>query len=281
MAGVAALALVAGCSAFNPPGSEAPEIADDSVYLSAVPAKQRTVMSKSYQTGERYSVGVGQPMIGVKNYTVSERVARAISLQDFEQPCPGSFGADTKPCSGEPLGLLHGSLGQSFNVAGSITENGFIYYLVEFPTDGGTAYLLADADGYLRPQDYVAWREKDESRLSRRGLPLDLVETKVRLEPSGALFGYETDETMVAGGADYLNYELLYNGIGYDQRGPNFNLIYREYRRDGGQVPAYEQNLVFQASQAIFDMLGMRIQVHEVSDDAVSFTVLEDSLPAG
>ncbi len=290
----AALALtvaVAGCSLFGGGASEPeeptgiPEQAQvkrqfpDALFLRPIPGTEREVLSKSYQVGERYTVSIGQPMVGIKNYRVFDRVARAVALEDFEQLCPRMLSPEPGRCDEPPLGAMRGSLGDTYDVRGSILgDGGFLYYVIALPSEGGRAYALADADGYLRPEMYLGWRGVEDERLSVHGIVLDRVESAVPLESAAALFSYETEEQLVAGSGTYVNYELVYQGLGRDPRGPAYAIVYREYRRDGSQEPSYEQVLTFLGSQSEVDLLGMLIAVHSATADAITFTVLGDAV---
>lgn len=64
------------------------QVADGRVlYMDNVPTSTRTVLQKDYTLGARRVARVTEPMLSVKNYTVSDQVVAAVALEDFEQPC--------------------------------------------------------------------------------------------------------------------------------------------------------------------------------------------------
>ena len=277
----AALAMVlAGCSGADPQQGVLP--LEGYLFRRDAPRTSRTVFSKNYQVGDRYTSKVAEPMISVKNYDVYERVARAIALQDFVQSC-----AKGRPCDDEPLSLVRGNLGDSFSVAGSVPHNGVDYYMVamepvamdenEPKQASGSAFVLADATGKLRDPGYVAWRQSGEKRRSPKGLPHEQVVPEHPLDIAGPVFAFETDESFVPGGPQYLNYDVVYGGIEQGSRGPLYRIFYREYRRDRADLPSFEQGLAFPVGQSSFDLLGHRITVHAVTENTIDFTVDEDT----
>lgn len=82
----------AGCGTGQPSPARVREpvynIADGRVlYMDNVPASTRTVLQKDYALGARRVARASEPMLSVKNYTVSDQVVAAVALEDFEQPC--------------------------------------------------------------------------------------------------------------------------------------------------------------------------------------------------
>ena len=248
---VLVVSVLAGCAALGPgPDPEEEVMAPDGiVYRESVPSKSRRVFSKSYEIGQRYTVSAGEPLVSIKNYTVQERVARAIVLEDFEQQCGAALGGAPGACDDGLLGKARGSLGDVFDVVGAVTVGGFLYYMIDLDADGGDGYLLADPEGYLRPVEYIAWRAESDRAMHRRGLPHETIAPAFAVETSGPLFQYETEDTFLRAGSGYLNYDLIFRGTEYGHHGTMIHLVYREYRRDATQTPAYQTVLTYPASR--------------------------------
>lgn len=247
------------------------------VYRQTVPSAKRKVRSKSYRLGEPYRVGRGEPMVSIKNYTVAERVVRAVALEDFAQICGGGALSAAKTCSDVPLQYVQGGLGDTFDIIGTTDLNGVTFFMVALPGAEGRAYLLVDSNGHLARDRYVAWRAKDDDRFHVRGNPHDLIATAPRIETAGPLFSLESDEAFVNTGSRYLNYDLVYNGITQTTRGPVFHMLYREYQRDATQVPIYQQDLAYAVGEREIDVLGLRMTVGAVDAQGISFSVVQES----
>ncbi len=253
------------------------------VHGQGVPSRQRDVFSKNYQLGERYSSGLDEPMVSVKNYSVIERVARAVAIQDFVQVCEG------EPCQEDPLARVRGNLGEVFDVTGAVEDAGVPHLLIRMRDLAaeragrdvkGEVYLAVDLDGVLRQRGYVLWRMDGERRQSPKGLPLrELVPTEP-IGVAGPLFTFETEETFLSGGKRYLSYDLIYRGLRRGPRGSTYGLLYREYSRDSTELPVFEQLLQFPVGNSSIDILGLRLTVHAVDADSITFTVVEDSIAA-
>jgi hypothetical protein len=278
----------AGCSQllYGKPGERVPAEKKSAekasaavVYKQGLPSVTRTVMSKSYRVGEPYRVALGAPMISVKNYNVAERVARAVALEDFEQACGSLLSGGSRSCADAPLSYIRGSLGDTFDIAGVTQVGGVDYYMVALPAETGHAYLLVDGAGHLARGGYLAWRDAKDERYHVRGMPHDLLAPSRRVESAGPLFGLESDETFVAGGARYLNYDIIYGGLRPSIRGEVFTLIYREYGRDGGQIPVFEQHLPYPVGETTIDLLGLRLAVTDAAADGIAFSVAQEALP--
>ena len=276
---LALLGGVTGCSSLAGPSIDAgAEASRDALYLGRTPSRKRTVYSKSFQVGERYTVGVGEPLLTIKNYDVTDRVTRAVALQDFEQLCKGLVESFPAPCRDVPLRFVHGNLGDTFDVSGVLVSDGPPAYMVAMPSEAGRLYLLTDAQGNVRDSVYLAWRPEGDDRFSVRGVPHEPIRSNVILATSGPLFDFESDEIFESGGASYLNYDLIYGGLDAGSRGRLMRVIYREYRRDSTDRPIFQQELQYAVSQTRFDILGLRLLVHEATDEGLVFSVVEEAL---
>ncbi|MFT4569671.1 MAG: hypothetical protein ACI8TX_000367 [Hyphomicrobiaceae bacterium] len=278
------LGLAPGCSQLlsGKPDAKAQSdtaVAGEVVYRKNVPSVTRTVMSKSYRVGEAYRVRVNTPLVSVKNYTVAERVTRAVALEDFEQTCAGVLSGTGQACSGLPLSSIRGGLGDTFDIAGTAEAGGQTYFMVGLPAAGARVYLLVDSNGYLAEGAYVAWRSSTDERFHVRGMPHGLVAPPRSLQTAGPLFSLESDETFVSSGARYLNYDIFYRGTGNDVRGEIYRLVYREYGRSASPVPIFQQNLAYPMAQGTIDILGLRMKISGADASGIGFTVVQEALP--
>jgi hypothetical protein len=283
---VVAASLVAACAGTGKPRPAkieneafAPDTSGDIVYLEETPATRRAVVTKNYAIGERRVSTVGEPMVGVRNYTAADRVVGAVALMDFAQLCrtPKEGETDLAPlvCRSGRLSALRGSARERFDVAGAFMEAGKSYYLVKIPGSGGSIYLAVDTGGRVKNGRYAAWAPDDVEK-TPAGIPLRWQDTPTPLVLGAPLFRFETDEAVAADSANFVHYEILYRGTTYDYRGMVYHLLYREYRRENPSLPLYEQDLEFSSSVNTVDVLGLRMRVHDVNESQIVYTVLMD-----
>jgi hypothetical protein len=266
------------------------DLADGRVlYMDDVPVSTRTVLQKDYAIGVRRIAQVSEPMLSVKNYTVSDRVLGAVTLEDFEQTCGSSRTADQTQeavdkeaaivrCTTAPLSYVRGQRETRFGVGGAFRQGGHLFYMVEFDAaENGLVYIAADTRGRLKTGDYVGHVPLGAATVvTPLGIPFDLVSITDPLPRDRALFRFEVNETIDPLSPNFQHYSLTYQGTTYDYRGMVYHLLYREYRRDGSKNPLFEQSLAFAGETSTIDVLGFRIRVHNVSDKQIIFTVQRD-----
>ncbi len=94
-----AAAAVAGCTTGQPRPTWInralidPDPTGNTIYMQPVEPNQRTVVSKDYALGARRVAAVGEPIVGVRNYTATDVVVDAIAIRDFRQLCYSPTGA--------------------------------------------------------------------------------------------------------------------------------------------------------------------------------------------
>jgi hypothetical protein len=178
-------------------------------------------------------------------------------------------------CRRGTLKYVYGHQGDRFPIAGSFFEDERTYYLVQLPAPGGDLMLAVDEAGHLKSEPYAAWRDEDDTTETRLGVPASYVATKVPLSIEGPLFRFERREAVVAGGGSQ-NFDLIYRGTSYDHRGLIYHVLYREYDRTRATDPIYVQDLAYSGQTNTLDVLGMRIHVHDVSDEHIIYTIQDD-----
>jgi hypothetical protein len=317
VAGLAVAGFVASCAGTGQPqparvDEPVYEVAEGRVlYMTSVPVSSRTVLRKDYTLGARRTAAVGEVMLSVENYTVSDRVAEAVALEPFAQPCKASRGTSGSPARSKPsyrrsagnesasmaedavetapgtracqagrVSYVRGAENDRFTVAGAFREGGNLYYLIEFNAGSeGTVYLAADARGRVKAGDYLftAPAAGEEERIATPlGVPLRVLSPSASLQRESPLFRFDVEESVDSLAPDFQHFALLYEGTTYDHRGMVYHLLYREYRRDESDLPLFEQSLAFAGETSTIDLLGFRMRVHDVDDRQIIYTVQRD-----
>lgn len=107
MAAAAALA-VGACTTGQPRAARIegawvePDTSGRVIYLQPVQPTARTVISKNYAVGSRRVAAVGEPMVGVRDYTSSDLVVAAIAARDFVQHCRTADDLELEEVAEEP-----------------------------------------------------------------------------------------------------------------------------------------------------------------------------------
>lgn len=251
----------------------------ETLRLQPLASTTQNVLTRSYSVGESYTSRVGEPMLSVKNYAVSERVARATALRDFEQLCDRLMSEEPGLCMEAPLGSVRGGLGSVFDVQGAVSTPDGDYFALALPSSDkrDVIYLLVDTEGRLRRGAYVVWRRADSKGYSVAGVPLAEAVVELPLDDEAPLFTFENQQTLAASGPGYLNYDLVYLGSRSTPRGDNIFLSYREYGRQATDHLMFEQNLQYPASQRDIDAAGLRLHVETADAETITFRVVEDS----
>jgi len=288
--------VLAGCSTGKPRPAKIkseyvqPDTSGATIYLTAARDEGRPVDSRNYRIGERAEARVNEPLVEVKNYTAGDRMVRAVVVTDLKQYCgtkrktvssksgttsTSEVVVEKLPCK-SPLSYLDLPAGRTLHVAGGFEEAGKPYYLLAIDTPDGTLFLATDRFGRLKPPPYVAWRAVDaENIVTQVGIPLTVVETDDPLRIDGPVVRYETEEVVLADSANYVHFELDYAGMSDSVRGNTWHLLYKEYRRSPVGSPIYTKRLDYVDTSAI-ELLGLRIQIHEVSPSRIVYTVVSD-----
>jgi len=178
-------------------------------------------------------------------------------------------------CKRGLLSYVLAASGERFAIAGQFVEAGKTYYLVQLPVRGGDLFLAVDDSGRLKPERYVAWHDEDDTRKTSLGIPIEYLSVKYPLAPEKPLFFFDHRESVVAGGTSQ-NFDLIYEGTSYDHRGMVYHMRYREYDRVRPNEPIYVQDLAYSGHTSTVDVLGLRIRVHDVSDQQIIYTVQND-----
>jgi hypothetical protein len=271
-----------------------PDTSGQTIYLTAARDEARPVSSRSYYLGARAEARLGEPVAEVKNYTAGDRAVHAVLIADLKQTCGtkrtpatarrGSAGvSDSSPVTVEriackpPLAYLDIPAGRTLRVAGGFEEAGEVYYLLAHETVDGTLFIATDRAGRLKRAPYMAWREVGaETIVTQVGIPLAVLDTSDPLVFEGPVVRYETEEVVLTDSADYMHFELDYAGMTEDHRGSTWHLLYKEYRRNPAGSPIFTKRLDYTDVGSSVELLGMKIQVHDVTPSHIVYTVLSD-----
>ena len=77
-----------------------------------------------------------------------------------------------------------------------------------------------------------------------------------------------------AGAGGQMHFEIAYNGLSRDSTGTHYHLIYKEYRAENPDQPIHMRDLAFKTDQRQVEVAGIDLQVDEVSESRILYTVV-------
>ncbi len=193
---------------------------------------------------------------------------------DPETAPVGAASDDKLACQEPPFSEVRGRRGQSFRLAGMVNDGASAFYAAELPAPGGTAYLLVDGSGYLRRGLYLGWLDTDAPGRGADETAIELIRPPVRLESGLPMFRMENESTVSGGSGGQMHFEIAYNGLSRDSTGTHYHLIYKEYRAENPDQPIHMRDLAFKTDQRQVEVAGIDLQVDEVSESRILYTVV-------
>jgi len=255
---------------------------DGVVVLQPLAPVRRDIYTRSYRLGETYTVRTGEPVVSIKNYSITEKVGRATALRDFGQMCKRRWlrGGQPSLCDSEPLDSVRGAMGSVFDVIAAATLPDGQYFAVAMPSNGRSqTFLLVDPTGRLRRDSYVVWREELSAGYSLGRVPIVELNPDVKMASDSPLFSFESVERFVFMGPGYLSFDLVFTGTRDTVRGELMTFSYREFGRDSTDRPAFERPLQFGVGNHVLEVEKLRIEVEPVGYNELRFRVIADGQP--
>lgn len=202
---------------------------------------------KDYQLGVKKTAFIGQEIINLKEYHTTIPVALS----------QGSATIETRYKLSRILLTIESD--NTYPLRGTI-NNGQDYYLIE--PSGASYYnwkLLISADG----------RISKESLYSQTYEMVYTPNEEISITPQN----YKLSFTGMCDGP-ILSYQLIYSGI----NDVSLNMTYKEFTGDDIARPSFFQNLTYNANAKQIRFKNFLIQIHDVTNEKITYTILEDGL---
>lgn len=250
----ALLLALAGCAAV-PPQSYQP--------LNQIP-QQDTVeheFDKNYTIGESRTVAIGQPIIKVRDYKVTTRHMgkSVIPSENFEIWV-------TDPTASRPL--VSGSKGVAIPVEADVVIEGEPH--VSFHSAPQSQFygivFLKSPSGDLNKTRY-----RFVNNFIANAKPSDMA-MGIKVVPPHTTFEIKENVSRSTQEAGYVNYEIVFTGSAGDQ----INFVYREYTSSDMARQPFFQNLTYSKSDPFIRFRDLRIRIDQVSNEGITYTVVED-----
>jgi hypothetical protein len=224
---------------------------------------------KSFVIGAKKIAYIGQPIVVWQEATIGVKKGKVPSIEfqdDFNLVGKYKVGVFTEHVD------IKGVRGDKRKLVGEVEIDGKKYHVIQAVNavnDGQDNNkkigLLIDSNGVLNTNmvanedcDYVF--KANESALI----------------PPTAHFLYvlENPEEKAVIRPDGMSRELIFGGV----NNVSINVTYREYTSDSMARQAFYQNITYRTSADIIRFQNFKIKVHEVTNEKIVFTVVEDGL---
>lgn len=210
---------------------------------------------KKYHIGEISTAYVGQPMIKVKiyNHVISKFTEKIIPPENLT----------INMRSGVTNYIINVDAVRNYPITGTFKEGTETFHIIKVPGKKGTSWgILVSEDGSLYKKgvysyDYEMMFYPKEMPTTPNIYKFTII--KVEKEDKVVPFG---------------SYELIFSG----KNDVSINATYREYTSGDLAKPAFYQNLTYQADAKQIRFKDFVIKLHDVSNEKITYTILEDGI---
>ena len=204
--------------------------------------------TKNYTLDEKRTAFIGQEIIKVQKCDFFQKTF--ISLQDIS--------ASAKYRSSNPI-IVHNNDNHQYTIQGTVIFNDKTHYVTRGSDGSYTWGILVLDDGsiihnVLYSYDYEMLYVSDAIVITPS--KLNYSTACVRATPSA------------------ISFELIFAG----KNDVSLNTTYKEYSYNDLARPAFFQNLTYQANAQQIRFKNFLIQIHDVTNEQITYTVLEDGL---
>jgi len=211
-----------------------------------------TGYEKNYKIGEEKTIFVGQEIIHVKTYTKKQHMYFREATSQHDVAVDTAYIEDYK---------LRVKKNDKFSITGKIEIDGKMFHMIQLPDYDKMWGLLVDDEGYILTTGIFNYY------YGRMYYPQSIIiipkDIKFSLEKNIVDISYTTG----------ASYDLIYSG----KNDISLNVSYREYF-DNLARPSFFQNLTYQANAKQIRFRDFVIQIHDMSDEKITFTILEDGM---
>ena len=243
---VCILALCCGCTTLN---IDITPVEND--------GKRSLIYVKHYTIGEKITAYIGQPMVSWQEGFVGAGQQYIVFKDEFNL----NFNYIQPPLPIIRSCTIVGKKGYESVIRYMAVYDGAKYFIVDEECDSGyfSVGLLINEDDKLNKTIFT-----DSAHITGYEM------RNVTLSPPTTHFAKIAKPDMRGG----ISRELIFGGV----NNVSINVTYREYTPDDTARQAFYQNVIYQTSAEMIRFQDFKIKVHEVTNEKIVFTVLEDGL---
>ncbi len=213
------------------------------------------IFERNYEVGRSKKSYVGEPMVKVKDYTLHRYTSDIMhASNDFTIKFGDMYYTGAKNTDYKIYGKTNIE-GMTLKCINIVRNN-----MLDMMTDN---LIFIKDDGSIYPK----------TTSKKVSGTIWSIMVSIQVEPPDLKFTEINQEEMdIQKG--YTNYELIYNGTD----GKSISMTYREFTPDDLAKPAFYQNLIYQADAKQIRFKYILIQLEQVSNEKIVFSVVSDGL---
>jgi hypothetical protein len=228
----------------------------------------KTDYQKNYKIGEKQTVFIGEDIIKVKKLNLSAKTI-------IEHKNYYTFQKDFSV------------LEEKYDVQSKIYANykyessGIIKFDIETQATnkGETFHLMRLSNNPENSNWEWAILISDDGRVFKKGLynynwKMIYLTDSLVINPETSGNFHPTTSKIETDSTPLMSFEIIYAGM----NDVSLNATYREYTKDDLIRPAFSQNLTYKPNAKQIRFKDFVIQIHDVSDERITYTVLEDGI---
>ena len=213
-------------------------------YQTPVLSGPKRFVDKHYELNKQQKAYAGNKMMEAKEYWALYTIHQQMRvMNDFKIEGPGVKHA--------------GSKGDLYDIVLSTEVNLQMSYFIEIP-GVFPRYGIGEEGQWLNAYFLEGRTHKANTPIKPEDTVFERVENTEmnRIDPS----------------KPYNHFEIIFTGKTQDA----INLQYREYGTDSVDRPTFQRNMSYPIDTAIIRFNQIRIRVHEVSPESITYTILQD-----
>ena len=219
-------------------------------------APDKNKYEKNYIVGTPKTVFIGQEIIKVKQYTQH----RGVSIEHFSSDNILNIDAKYRLTDYE----IKSESNKQYQPNETLNIAGEIYYLIKFLDTNKTQWgVFVSANGLVFRKAIYSYDWE-----------MIFFPATITFKPDNFKFSVKT--TIIDEGATPapISFEIIYTG----KNDISLNFTYREFTAEDLARPAFFQNLTYQANAKQIRFKDFVIQIHNVSNEQITYTIIEDGL---
>jgi hypothetical protein len=207
----------------------------------------KRIAEKNYEINQQQTVYAGDKMMEARDYWATFNTQRKMmALNDFTIEGPY---------------VKHsGSKGDMYNLILTSDVNKQLTFFIEIP---GVFHRYG-----IGP---------DGKWLNAHFFEGQTMKAKTPIKPEDTTFEHVEVAKLIKVDASkpFTYFEIIFTGIMQDA----INLLYREYTPDNLEQPAFQESLAYTSDVNLIRYNEITIQIHDVTRESISYTVLDDGMP--
>jgi hypothetical protein len=212
---------------------------------------------KSYNIGEKKTTSIGDPIVKWQEITVKNIPGPKMLQSKTDFKIEGDYKRATNMLKSEIN--ITSNKNDNYYLIGTTNYNDNKYSVIALNKEKNKYYLLVNDSGILNKNILI------DENVDRKFISENAVSS-----PENIVFLKVPTTRIIMG----VSREVIFGGI----NNVTLNATYREYTPEDMARQAFYQNLVYQTSADTIRFQNFKIKVHEVTNEKITFTVLEDGL---